>query len=275
MGYIYKITNQINNKCYIGQTRNNIKYRWQHHKWKANNPNKPDTDYPLYHSMRKYGIQNFTIIILEEVDNEQLNQKEQFWINELNSLVPNGYNCNLGGDGSFKFNYSEILNYYLNQGNENASKTAKKFNCSLNTILKILAEQNLKGQGKYIKIYQIDKNTGEIIKQFPSLIAAEQELNITHTQLWAAVNHQAKTAGGYCWCKVNDFKNFKLSQYKDKRKRQVQCIETQQIFNSVKDAARWCIQQRLTDGNINNVYNNLLKVIKKTGYAYNLHWINI
>lgn len=44
---IYKITNNINNKCYIGQSRN-IEKRWRDHKYS-------NLDYPLYRAFRKYG----------------------------------------------------------------------------------------------------------------------------------------------------------------------------------------------------------------------------
>lgn len=157
MGYIYKITNLLDNKIYIGQTKNLIKYRWQHHVWKANHPEKEDTDYPLYRAMRKYGINNFLIEELEQIDNNELNEHEQYWIKKLNTYVPNGYNCDFGGAGASKFDHQEILNYFLSDGEYNASKTSRHFNCSLVTVLKILENNNLKGTGHCQPIYQIDK----------------------------------------------------------------------------------------------------------------------
>ena len=52
---VYKITNTINNKCYIGSSIHPNK-RWQQHKNSANNPNSPGYNYPLYQAFRKYGM---------------------------------------------------------------------------------------------------------------------------------------------------------------------------------------------------------------------------
>ena len=270
MGYIYKITNSINNKIYIGQTRNPIKYRWQHHLWKGLHPEKPDTDYPLYRAMRKYGIENFHIEEIENIPNEMLNEKEQYWIKENNSYVPNGYNCDFGGEGTSKFNHQEILNYFLLTGQKNASKTARHFGCSLITVLKILENNNLEGLGKYQPIYQINIKTGEIINEFDSLVAAEEQLNIGKTQLWNAVNGQAKTAGGYAWCKTQEYDNFILENHIDNKKIKVLCVEANKVFDSISDATKWLknngYSKNPSNANISKVCNGERKT------AYKFHW---
>ena len=77
---IYKITNKINNHCYIGQSRN-IKKRWQDHKIASNNQNDKSYNYPLYRAFRKYGIKNFDFEIIEQCNLNELNEKEKKWIN--------------------------------------------------------------------------------------------------------------------------------------------------------------------------------------------------
>ena len=62
---IYKITNKINGKCYIGQSIN-IKQRWKGHRKDAFWLNGPDYQYPLYKAIRKYGIENFSFEVIEE-----------------------------------------------------------------------------------------------------------------------------------------------------------------------------------------------------------------
>ena len=87
--WIYKITNIQNNKVYIGQTIRPIEQRFHRHLNDALN-NILDTH--LARAIRKYGKDSF---IIEEIDNAQtqdeLNQKEQYWIRYYNS-VKDGYN---------------------------------------------------------------------------------------------------------------------------------------------------------------------------------------
>lgn len=79
---IYKITNKINQKCYIGKSIN-IEQRFKKHKtdafWVSEKNFK--YDYPLYQAFRKYGIENFLFEILEECKEEELDAKEQFYYN--------------------------------------------------------------------------------------------------------------------------------------------------------------------------------------------------
>ena len=87
--WIYKITNIQNNKVYIGQTIRPIQQRFNRHINDALN-NILDTHFAR--AVRKYGKENF---VVEEIDKAQtqdeLNKKEQYWINYYNS-VEEGYN---------------------------------------------------------------------------------------------------------------------------------------------------------------------------------------
>lgn len=96
---IYKITNQINGKCYIGQSVK-IERRWYNEKTRAFNPDSNEYNYPRSQAFRKYGLENFKFEIIEECLMEELNEKEQYYIKYYNSLVPNGYNLTLGGSNS-------------------------------------------------------------------------------------------------------------------------------------------------------------------------------
>ena len=90
---IYIIKNDINNKVYIGQS-NNSKTRFQTHC-------KPSAAYRnneiIGRAIQKYGKEHFWYEILEsQIDN--YNERERYWINKYNSIVPNGYNLLSGGD---------------------------------------------------------------------------------------------------------------------------------------------------------------------------------
>ena len=83
---VYKITNKINNKCYIGSTKHFNKRMREHinsahYKWHQS------YNFPLQCAFRKYGIENFTFEIIEDnISLEEISQKEQQYILQYNSL---------------------------------------------------------------------------------------------------------------------------------------------------------------------------------------------
>lgn len=93
---IYKITNKLNGKCYIGQSID-IHHRWYTHKnpktWVA------DKGKVLYRAFVKYGIENFTFEIIEECPRKQLDIREKYWVRYFDSYS-NGYNMTKGGQGN-------------------------------------------------------------------------------------------------------------------------------------------------------------------------------
>lgn len=92
--YIYKITNLITKKIYVGQTKRTLESRLMGHFYDSKR-----CDYYFARSIRKHGIKNFIIELIEEVENEYiLNERERYWIKELNSIKPNGYNIENGGN---------------------------------------------------------------------------------------------------------------------------------------------------------------------------------
>lgn len=99
---IYKITNKINGKIYIGQSRN-ICARWNQHYLESYNDNIKDGCVLLHKAIRKYGIENFIFEIETLCDEENLADEEIYFIRYYNSCVldgeNNGYNITRGGDG--------------------------------------------------------------------------------------------------------------------------------------------------------------------------------
>lgn len=127
---IYKITNKINNQCYIGQSVK-IEDRFKKHQTIAFNPNERAYDYPLYRAIRKYGLENFSFDIIEECLVSQLNEKEKYWVSYYNSFF-NGYNLTLGGDGSAVVDKENIIQIIqdLEQTSLSQQEIAKKNNIS-------------------------------------------------------------------------------------------------------------------------------------------------
>lgn len=111
---IYKVTNKVNGKIYIGKSVD-IKRRWKDHIYESNvseekwqNNDRGVRTY-FHSAIRKHGENNFIWEILEECDEDQLNKKEKYWIKKFGSNDPNiGYNMTIGGDG------------YSSEGGENA-----------------------------------------------------------------------------------------------------------------------------------------------------------
>lgn len=91
---IYKITNLINGRIYVGKD-------------KHNNPKYLGSGIILHQAINKYGIENFKKEILEYcTTNEELCDREKYWINKLNSLYEfGGYNLTIGGEGGDTFTH--------------------------------------------------------------------------------------------------------------------------------------------------------------------------
>lgn len=146
MGVIYKIENTVNHKVYIGQTSN--KYpstRWSAHKNTRKN-------HPLYNSIKKYGIENFTfIVVINDVPIEELSEKEKEYIKLFDCIHPRGYNLTPGGkalrgkdnpmfgkSGKRNPNYG---NKWTDEQKESASLRAKRA-YTQNPSRKMIGEKN-------------------------------------------------------------------------------------------------------------------------------------
>jgi len=89
---IYKIVSKLNGKIYIGQTKYSLDKRIAQHI--------KDNKTPVQKAINKYGLESFEVSIIDEADTrKELSEKEVYWIKELNSKAPNGYNLTDGGDG--------------------------------------------------------------------------------------------------------------------------------------------------------------------------------
>lgn len=91
---IYKATNHINGKCYVGQTKQPLKKRVSHHVHNCGAP-------ALHHAIKKYGLANFSFEVIDCAETQaELDAKERHWIGALGCMVPNGYNITSGGGGA-------------------------------------------------------------------------------------------------------------------------------------------------------------------------------
>lgn len=200
MGTIYKITNIINGKCYIGKTIQDVESRWRVHK---SNINK--FDYPLYRAMRKYGIDNFVFEIIEDnITESLLSEREQYYINLYNSFGEDGYNATIGGEGNPIYNQQEIIAKYKEIGN--IQGVMDHFHCSRRPILEAIKKYHI-DTGHTKAVYQLDKNTCDIINVFPSQSEAARILFRDENRaknISAACRGKINSAYGYKWMLVSD-----------------------------------------------------------------------
>ena len=106
MSKIYIITNDINDKVYVGKTEFSIEKRFQEHC--ADSLRERCEKRPLYAAMRKYGVEHFSIKEIEECSTEDAPLREQFWIGFYRGYEE-GYNATIGGDGKTYIDRQEIL----------------------------------------------------------------------------------------------------------------------------------------------------------------------
>ena len=125
---IYKITNNINSKVYIGQTVQSLDKRWKRHTWYSTlNRNAM----AITNAIKKYGKENFKIEIIDEAsDIIELNEKEVFYIKKMKSLSPNGYNLTTGGFNKFLSEETKKKISESNKGKKISDETRKRLSDS-------------------------------------------------------------------------------------------------------------------------------------------------
>lgn len=200
MGFIYQIKNDVNEKIYIGKTTRTLKIRFNEHKSRVNEQNSH-----LYLAMRKYGIEHFSIEPLEKCENSLLNEREQYWIEKLDTYNK-GYNETLGGEGLSIIDYNSQIKPFWDQGLSireiyNITKISP---VTISNILysNDITEEEIKSRAKNIigeknskAIQQYDFN-GNFIAEYPSLKSIP---NICHRNISDVINKRRKSAGGYLW----------------------------------------------------------------------------
>ena len=275
---IYKVTNKINGKIYIGQTIQPLNIRWSSH----------CSEYSgctaIKRAIKKYGVENFTI---EQIDvattQEELDQKEQHYIEYYKSLVPNGYNLTTGGEhphltDEVRKKLSERQmgdkNYWFgkkfteeHRRKISESNKGKRLGIKLSDETKRKLSETHKGRpsnnviseqcrraaiasrkGKPLSL-ETRKKLSEIFKGREFSDETRKKLSVANT----GKHHSEETK-----CKLREL-NIGSKSPKAKR---VICIETGEIFGCVEDALRRC--------NIQGGISEVCKGKQKTAAGF--HW---
>ena len=166
---VYKITNLINNKSYIGITKRDPNIRFNEHF-----SNKKEL---LYKAKEKYGKENFSLEIVENnLLETEIGERERYYIKLYNSLVPNGYNLSIGG----------ISNKSIS---EEGKQKLKKCNLGIKNPR----------CNKYILM--IDIKTNKVLKKFGSAREAARFLDNEnkYRSIIYCLSGKTKSSQGYYW----------------------------------------------------------------------------
>lgn len=248
MGYIYKITNTINNKIYIGQTRYTIQKRWTEHCSVYNK-----LDYPLYKAIRKYGQDNFIIEEIEQISDELLNEREIYWIDFYHSYAPlgYGYNVTLGGEGNRLYEQKQIYEMWDNglcitEISEQTGADRHVVTDILKSYKNYSIEESEKRGHEFLwskrgrKVNQYDLK-GNYIATFNSLMDAQRQTGVAQKNIFWVVSHKSYSAGGYQWKYIDD--DFIITDISSKTIRQKQPViqlinGEEKEYESAAEAAR-------------------------------------
>lgn len=268
MGYIYIIKNKINDKVYIGQTTNSIEYRWKQHKYAANEGRK----FHLYNAMRKYGIDNFWVELLEEVNSQlNLNERESYWIKRYNSY-DNGYNSTLGGGENnsslSKAQVEEIyelwdLGYSMSEISKITSVDKDCISRRLHNYKNFSEEEkkeraiqkSSKAKVKTILLYDLK---GQIMKIFST---SEEAAEIEGTSIKTIQRR----------CREHFIKNEYIWAYeKDDIKKFLEQLDV--IYQISKEGTVINIFSKISEATKATGINNISKVLNKKGTAGDFRW---
>lgn len=213
MAFIYKITNKINGKIYIGKTLKTIEGRWKDHLKDYKRPRFERR--PLYSAMKKYGVENFSIEEVEECSSEILSEREIYWIDFYDSFR-SGYNATKGGDGKPFIDEQEILKLWKDgKSLKDIAEVIGHSRAQTSQLLRnngILSEDIIKrGHNKYYKsVKMININANQVLAIFPSTREAARylikELKLSPSNEGGISSHiseacrgKRKTCQGYKW----------------------------------------------------------------------------
>lgn len=213
-GIIYKATLTLDNRCYIGQTTQELSKRKYRHKWNSTQ-NKLNSNNHFYNAINLYGFDSFIWEIIETVECKNqddlkctLNQLEIDYITKYNSYNL-GFNSNFGGGSNLGFSFSEESRNKISISNSGKTRTEetklkisesrKGYKRSEESKVKQSKARKGKSNTKSYKIVlQYDLN-GTFIKEWPSIISASKELNISSPSITYCCKGKYKSAGKYKW----------------------------------------------------------------------------
>jgi group I intron endonuclease len=275
IGEIYKITNLVNGKIYIGQTRRTVKIRWKEHLSNSFNLNK---DNKLYQAIRKHGTENFSIETIDSANTLiDLNKKEIYWIDFFNSFKY-GYNSTLGGDDN-PMNYEHLrikAGLKISKARKGVPLSPKHREKSIKFLLS-LGMQYKKGElHPYSKkVYKLNSNTLEIVAIYDSARMAENaEFNNEGGKVRKHIKSKT-TERNYYWIYENIYlinKNSLSNYFKgtnNYNRKEVFQLDLNNIF-----IKKWDTVREASLAFVNKIHSSISHCVQgKTKKAYGFKWL--
>lgn len=200
---IYKITNNVNGKIYIGQTIRTLEERFTEHK-----RNKKSL---ISKAFKKYGIENFTIEQIDTAESiDELNELEFKYIREYDCITPNGYNQCEGGGNTFGYHHSDESKQKMSQnkkgkyageenhfyGKHHTEEARRKMSESRKgRIIDDEWKQHL-SEASTVKRQVQNLDTGEI---FNSIREAAEYYDLKDTHISRVCKGKRNRTGGFRW----------------------------------------------------------------------------
>lgn len=166
---IYMLKNITNDMVYIGCSKDIYKRIKMHRSFARIRKQ------PIYVALNKYGFDKFYLNIVEECDPKLLSEREVFWIDNLKSKVPYGYNVANGGRGALGLvRYGKSNSFY---GKKHSKETKEKMsikakNRSESLKKKMLDARRTNGFPQQKTTSALDVETGRVLKVFRSMVEA-------------------------------------------------------------------------------------------------------
>lgn len=189
LGKIYKITNKINGKIYIGQTTKTLEERFQKHCWGTTLKDIYHFNMAIKQAIKKYGKENFTIELIEQVEKDKLDEREVYWISFYNSYQK-GYNCTLGGQNGA----TRKCSLSLEEENEvieakylgfSSKEIGEVYNIDKSTVCNIFKRHNLKLPNKRSLEDRINKKDFiKFLSTNPTYKQIENKFNICRCSIY-------------------------------------------------------------------------------------------
>lgn len=269
IGYVYK--SEIANKVYVGKTISKIESRIKTH---INHAFEQQAQTPICKALRtldkESAYNSFSILETIEEENyekleEHLCNRENYWMDRLNSKYPNGYNVNKSSPSKRRVVkhqpprekvMREVICRDTGERFKSMTDAAKSVGVDISAVYHCLKGVNntaggkhwLYADGEYHKCTRpegyknkVSQSKPVICKEtgisYPSAGEASRQTGIISSNILKCAHGKVLSAGGYKWGFIINGEPVYKERY-DKNKQRIMCLETGEIFDSISDCAR-------------------------------------